>query len=149
MNKLVSILAVSLIVSVPVLAQGREQHGGGDRGGHEGGGHIPAHGPAPVRGQGMPHSRIAHSMITRGIRTLPTFTRMISGSGTNRAVMMPGTMSIMHGSTAALRAASAGVTSSASRAVAGIASGLAGSTSALRPPTTTTAMTGSGIATTS
>ena len=53
MNKLVSVLAVSLIVVVPVLAQGREQRGGGDRGDkNKGGGHVPAHGPAPVRGQG-------------------------------------------------------------------------------------------------
>lgn len=54
MNKLAGVLAVSLIVGVPVLAQGREEHGGGERGGgkHDfGGGHIPAHGPKPVREQ--------------------------------------------------------------------------------------------------
>jgi hypothetical protein len=51
MNKLAGILAVSLI-AVPVLAQDRGEHGGGDRGGKHEGGHIPARGPAPVRDQG-------------------------------------------------------------------------------------------------
>ena len=47
MKKLIGLIAVLLIVSVPALA---EQRGGEQRGAsHVGGGHIPAHGPAPVR----------------------------------------------------------------------------------------------------
>jgi hypothetical protein len=52
MNKLVGILAVLLVISVPAYAQ---RGGGGDK--NRGGakqGYIPSHGPAKVRGGGRP-----------------------------------------------------------------------------------------------
>jgi len=57
MKKLVGILAVFLVVSVPAaFAQHNEQHGGEQRGGqqHPGGGYIPPHGPPPTRGEAHP-----------------------------------------------------------------------------------------------
>ncbi|HVR08554.1 MAG TPA: hypothetical protein VMW75_10950 [Thermoanaerobaculia bacterium] len=57
MRKLIAILAVSLLCTLPGLGQQRGQHGGGaPHGGGQhagsapvGGGHIPSHGPAPSR----------------------------------------------------------------------------------------------------
>jgi hypothetical protein len=52
MKKLIGFVSVSLLLALPVLAQERGEHGGGEHGGSVkgvGGGHIPAHGPAPVR----------------------------------------------------------------------------------------------------
>jgi len=50
MNKLVGILTVLLMISVPAFAQ---RGGGKDRGGQEQG-HIPAHGPARTTGEAHP-----------------------------------------------------------------------------------------------
>ena len=52
MNKLIGIVSVALLLALPVFAQERGEHGGGGHPGPVkgvGGGHIPAHGPAPVR----------------------------------------------------------------------------------------------------
>lgn len=47
MKKFTSFLPIALLVTMPILAQERGERGGGAR--EVGGGHIPAHGPAPVR----------------------------------------------------------------------------------------------------
>lgn len=53
MRKIIGFLSVTLLLSLPVLAQEKGgEHGGGARGGSVkgvGGGHIPSHGPAPTR----------------------------------------------------------------------------------------------------
>jgi hypothetical protein len=53
MKQLIGVLSVSLLMSLPVLAQERGgEHGAGARGGSVkgvGGGHVPSHGPAPYR----------------------------------------------------------------------------------------------------
>jgi hypothetical protein len=52
MKSLLGILSLFLICSIPALAQ--EKHGGGPPSKGVGGGHLPAHGPAPARPQ--PHA---------------------------------------------------------------------------------------------
>jgi hypothetical protein len=52
MKRQIGALAVLLVFTSPVLAQRDKPTGGAARG--VGGGHIPAHGPAPVRGAGHP-----------------------------------------------------------------------------------------------
>jgi hypothetical protein len=52
MKSLLGILSLFLICSIPALAQ--ERHGGGPPSKGVGGGHLPAHGPAPARPQ--PHA---------------------------------------------------------------------------------------------
>jgi hypothetical protein len=53
MRKIIGFLSVTLLLSLPVVAQEKGgEHGGGSRGGSVkgvGGGHIPSHGPAPTR----------------------------------------------------------------------------------------------------
>ncbi len=46
MKKLIGLFAVSMLLMVPVFAQ---KKGGGGGKPEVGGGHIPAHGPAPVK----------------------------------------------------------------------------------------------------
>jgi hypothetical protein len=60
MKTLTGLLGLLLIFSVPALAQ--RKTGGGQRGGsHVGGGHIPAHGPAPARRS--PSGGAAHGAV--------------------------------------------------------------------------------------
>jgi hypothetical protein len=47
MNKLIGFVSVSMLLCLPALAQEKGGHEGAVRG--VGGGHIPSHGPAPVR----------------------------------------------------------------------------------------------------
>lgn len=51
MKQLIGFLSVSLLLTLPVLAQEKGQHGGAKGGSVRGvgGGHIPSHGPAPAR----------------------------------------------------------------------------------------------------
>lgn len=53
MRKIIGVFSVTLLLSLPILAQEKSgEHGGAARGGSVkgvGGGHIPAHGPAPSR----------------------------------------------------------------------------------------------------
>ena len=53
MKILIGLCSVALIFSLPVLAQGHEQHGGGKA--QVGGGYIPKHGPPPAK----PAQRVA------------------------------------------------------------------------------------------
>ena len=59
MKKLVGLLAVFFFaIALPVSAQQKSQHGGSARP-EVGGGHIPAHGPAPSKGAAKPASHPA------------------------------------------------------------------------------------------